>query len=331
MEHVMIIAEIGVNHNGSVELAKKMIDVATQIGVDCVKFQAFNSQKLATAYAHQAEYQQQNMQQETSQLEMLKALELQAEELLLLKQYCDEKQIAFLLAPFDEESIDVIACMGGEWIKIPSGQITDYPYLRKIGQLGKKVILSTGMATIQEIEQALTVVGQQCEEVVLLHCTSEYPAPIEEVNLRAMQTLRERFGCKVGYSDHTQGIEVALGAVALGASIIEKHFTLDKNMKGPDHKASIDPDELNQLVKGVRKIEQALGSATKVPTQSEIKNKIVVRKSIVAKTDIVQGECFSEENITTKRPGQGISPMQWRNVIGSIAKRDFKIDEMIEL
>lgn len=332
VNRVYIIAEAGVNHNGSIEIAKQLIDAAVQAGVDAVKFQTFKTESLVCKDAKKAEYQTETTDKAESQFEMLKKLELTVDMHKELIEYCKQKNVAFLSTPFDLESIDLLEQLGMEVYKIPSGEITNYPYLRKIGHTGKKVIMSTGMSSIEEVRQAVKVLRENgSKEVVVLHCNTEYPTPMSDVNLKAMLTLKEELGLEVGYSDHTKGIEVPIAATALGATVIEKHFTLDKNMVGPDHKASLEPEELKQMVQAIRNIEKALGDGKKEPSQSEKKNIQVVRKSIVAKCDISAGETFSENNITTKRPGTGINPMNWEKVIGKKAKKNFKVDELIEL
>jgi N,N'-diacetyllegionaminate synthase len=329
-----IIAEAGVNHNGSIEIAKKMIEVAKECGADAIKFQTFKAEKVISKYAPKAEYQKQTTGETDSQLEMVKKLELSFDDFVALKEYCDKLNIMFLSTPFDFESIDFLNDLGLEIFKIPSGEITNLPYLEKIGKLGKKVILSTGMADLGEIEDALDILtscGTKKEDITILHCNTEYPTPYEDVNLLAMLTIKEAFKVKVGYSDHTLGIEIPIAAVALGASVIEKHFTLDKNMEGPDHKASLEPHELKAMIDAIRNIEKALGNGIKKPSKSELKNKDIVRKSIVAKREIKKGEIFTEDNITVKRPGTGISPMRWYEVLGKVAPKDYKEDELIEI
>jgi N,N'-diacetyllegionaminate synthase len=329
-----IIAEAGVNHNGSIEIAKKMIEVAKECGADAIKFQTFKAEKVISKYAPKAEYQKQTTGETDSQLEMVKKLELSFDDFVALKEYCDKLNIMFLSTPFDFESIDFLNDLGLEIFKIPSGEITNLPYLEKIGKLGKKVILSTGMADLGEIEDALDILtscGTKKEDITILHCNTEYPTPYEDVNLLAMLTIKEAFKVKVGYSDHTLGIEIPIAAVALGASVIEKHFTLDKNMEGPDHKASLEPHELKAMIDAIRNIEKALGNGIKKPSKSELKNKDIARKSIVAKREIKKGEIFTEDNITVKRPGNGISPMRWYEVLGKVAPRDYKEDEIIEI
>lgn len=327
-----IIAEAGVNHNGSFELAKQLVDKAVWAGADCIKFQTFNSKNLVSKNAQKAEYQKKTTDSSESQLDMLKKLELSKEEFIELRDYCNQKGIMFLSTPFDLESIDFLASIGVKTWKVPSGEITNYPFLRAIGKRKESVIMSTGMCTLDEVRDAIEVLKTfGTSDITLLHCTTEYPAPYDSVNLNAMLTLQKEFGFKVGYSDHTNGIEIPVAAVAMGASIIEKHFTLDKTMEGPDHKASLEPDELNQMVQSIRNVEAALGDGIKQPFDVEKKNIAIARKSIVAACDIKKGEMFTEENLTAKRPGNGISPMNWAEVLGRIAKRDFSEDELIEL
>ena len=332
MSKVFIIAEAGVNHNGSVELAKKLIDVAVEAGADAVKFQTFKAEHLVSQKAQKADYQKESTDAQESQFEMIKKLELDVDTHKELMQYAKEKSIMFLSTPFDHESIKLLSDLGLEIFKIPSGEITNLPYLRDIGSLGKKVILSTGMADMGEIEDALNILsasGTQKENIVILHANTMYPTPMEDVNLRAMQTIGNSFDVAYGYSDHTLGIEVDIAAVALGASVIEKHFTLDKNMQGPDHKASLEPHELKAMVQAIRNIEVALGSCVKKPSKSERPNMSVARKSIVAKQPIQKGELLTEENLAVKRPGNGISPMRWDEVLGSVAQKDYEADELI--
>jgi N,N'-diacetyllegionaminate synthase len=332
MAEVFIIAEAGVNHNGSKELAKKLIDVAADAGADAVKFQTFKAENLVSKNAQKAEYQKQTTDSGESQYEMIRKLELDAETHKELMAYCDGKGIMFLSTPFDHESIDLLDELGLEIFKIPSGEITNLPYLRHIGSLDKTIILSTGMADLGEIEDALGVLteaGTSKEKITVLHANTEYPTPMEDVNLKAMQTIADAFKIDVGYSDHTLGIEVDVAAVAMGAKVIEKHFTLDKSMEGPDHKASLEPHELKAMVESIRNIEKALGQGVKKPSRSESKNVAIARKSIVARRDIKAGERFSDENITAKRPGNGISPMRWDEVIGRTAQKNYKADEPI--
>ena len=327
-----IIAEAGVNHNGSFELAKQLVDKAVWAGVDCIKFQTFNSKNLVSKNAQKAEYQKKTTDSSESQLDMLKKLELSKEEFIELRDYCNQKGIMFLSTPFDLESIDFLASIGVKTWKVPSGEITNYPFLRAIGKRKESVIMSTGMCTLDEVREAIKVLKDfGTIDITLLHCTTEYPAPYDSVNLKAMLTLQKEFGFKVGYSDHTNGIEVPVAAVAIGASVIEKHFTLDKNMEGPDHKASLEPDELKLMVQSIRNVEVALGDGKKQPSDAEKKNIAIARKSIVAACEIKKGEIFTEENLTAKRPGNGISPINWAEVLGKIAKRDFSEDELIEL
>ena len=328
---VYIIAEAGVNHNGSFELACKLVDAAKASGVDCIKFQTFKSKNLVSRNAQKADYQK-TTTGDGSQVDMLKKLELSYDEFVALKEYCDKVGITFLSTPFDFESIDFLNSIDMPFWKIPSGEVTNLPYLLALAKTEKPVVMSTGMCEMDEIEAAIKVLRENgATDIKLLHCNTEYPTPFEDVNLRAMQTIRDAFGLEVGYSDHTKGIEVSVAAVALGATVIEKHFTLDRNMEGPDHKASLEPDELAAMVSSIRHIEQALGNGEKTPSPSEKKNLVIARKSIVAKKTIKAGEELTEENITVKRPGNGISPMRWFDVIGTMAVRDFEEDELIEL
>jgi len=334
MQKVIIIAEAGVNHNGDYELAKKLVVAAKQAGADYVKFQTARPELVISRYAPKAEYQMGTTKKEESQLDMCRAIHLPLTDYAPLKKYCDENEISFISTPFDLESIDVLAPLGMDFWKIPSGEITNLPYLKKIAHLHQPVIMSTGMSNLGDIEAALKVLtdnGLIEDQITLLHCNTEYPTPYEDVNLRAMITLKEAFGVNVGYSDHTKGIEVSLAAVAMGATVIEKHFTLDCNLRGPDHKASLEPDELEQLVKSIRHLEKAFGSPIKQVSRSEKKNMTVARKSLIAAVDIKKGEKFTDKNMTVKRPGNGISPMLWDEVTGRIAPRDFKEDELIEL
>lgn len=336
MSQVVIIAEAGVNHNGSMESAFKLVDAAVEAGVDYVKFQTFKSEKLVSRSAKKAEYQVENTGNAAeSQLEMLKKLELSHEQHEQLITYCNEKGIQFFSTAFDLESLQYLKHIGSDLVKIPSGEINNLPYLRKAAQLFSEVILSTGMATMDEIRTALQVfldAGITKEKITILHCNTEYPTPFHDVNLKAMRHIGDEFGTAIGYSDHTLGIEVPIAAVALGAKVIEKHFTLDKTMEGPDHAASLEPQELKAMVAAIRNVEQAIaGSGQKEPSTSEKKNIAIARKSIVAKKDIKKGSIFTEENITVKRPGNGISPMLWDEVMGKAAKKDFAEDELIEL
>ncbi len=332
--HTIIIAEAGVNHNGDFDLAKQMVVAAKEAGVDYVKFQTGIPEKVISKFAQMAEYQEINIGKKESQLDMVRKIMLPKSNFAGLKTYCDEIDIKFMSTPFDLESIDVLSKLDMDYWKIPSGEITNYPYLKKIAQLGEPVILSTGMCEMEDIEDALKVLmdnGLSKDKISILHCNTEYPTPFKDVNLLAMNELKDRFGVRVGYSDHTQGIEVPIAAVALGAEIIEKHFTLDRNMEGPDHKASLEPDELKAMVSAIRNIELALGDGHKTVSESERKNIAVARKSIVAAKNIKAGEVFNENNLTVKRPGNGISPMDWENVIGKTAKKDFVEDQLIDL
>ena len=328
-----IIAEAGVNHNGSLDMAKKLIVAAAEAGADFIKFQTFSTEKLVLKNSAQAEYQKKNLGAATSQFEMLKKLEMSAKDHYELIKFSKSQKIVFFSTAFDLDSIDLLDGLHLPMWKIPSGEITNLPYIRKIGSFKKPVILSTGMATLGEIEDAIGLLeesGTKRDKITVLHCTTEYPAPLDEVNLRAMITIGEAFKVRFGYSDHTDGIEIPLAAVAMGASMIEKHLTLDRNMAGPDHRASIEPDEFKKMIQGIRKIEIAMGSGIKKPTPSEIKNKVIARKSIVASKLIKAGEVFTAENLDLKRPGNGLSPMLWDKVIGSKARRDYQHDELIE-
>jgi N,N'-diacetyllegionaminate synthase len=331
---VLIISEAGVNHNGDIELAKCLIDAAADAGADLVKFQTFNADRLTTQNAPKAEYQMQTTGVAQSQFLMLRQLELTAEMHETLIAYSRSRKIRFFSTGFDIHSLNYLASLGAERFKIPSGEITNLPYLRHVGGFGKPVFLSTGMATLGEIEVALEVLetaGTQRTQITILHCNTEYPTPMQDVNLRAMCSIRDAFGVAVGYSDHTAGIEVPIAAVALGATVIEKHLTLDKNLPGPDQKASLEPDEFAAMVRAIRNIEQAMGDGIKRPSPSETKNKPIARKSLVAAKPILAGERFTAENVTIKRPGTGISPMRWDEVIGRVAARDIAADEMISL
>jgi len=332
---VLIIAEAGVNHNGSMEIAKQLIDAAVDAGVDIIKFQTFNAEKLVSKSAKQAEYQKKNIGDgNDSQYEMLKKLELSKENHEELIAYCKKKGIRFWSTAFDFESMDYIHSLNlGLW-KIPSGEITNYPYLRKIATYREDIIMSTGMCEEQDIQNAIDVLvkfGTKKEQIILLHCNTQYPTPFQDVNLKAMNTIKETFGIQVGYSDHTQGIEVPIAAVALGATVIEKHFTMDRNLPGPDHKASLEPNELKAMVNAIRNIEQALGDGIKKVSESEKGNISVARKSIVAACSIKRGELLSENNLTVKRPGNGLSPMRWEEVIGTKAIKDYNEEDQIEL
>lgn len=334
MNHVIIIAEAGVNHNGDYEMAKQLALKAKEAGADYVKFQTGIPENVISRYADMAEYQKANIGHSESQLDMVRKIMLDKNAFAPLKKYCDEIGIKFISTPFDLVSIDILIPLEMDFWKIPSGEITNYPYLKKIAQLRKPVVMSTGMSEMDEIESAINVLcsnGLTKDQITLLHCNTEYPTPMQDVNLRAMEQMRERFGVAVGYSDHTKGIEVPIAAVAMGAEVVEKHFTLDKTLPGPDHKASLEPNELKQMVDAIRNIEQALGDGEKHVSNSERKNIAIARKSIIAARDIRKGETLTEENLTTKRPGNGISPMRWEEVIGTCAIRDFKVDELIEI
>ena len=330
---IRIIAEAGVNHNGDLALAKRLVDIAKISGSDIVKFQTFKADRLVTLNAPKARYQLVENENE-SQFQMLEKLQISESMHLDLLAYCNNVGIKFLSTPFDIESADFLSSIGQTLFKIPSGEITNYPYLRHVARIAGEVILSSGASTLNEIGSALDILyknGQQPENVTVLHCTSAYPTPMNDVNLLAMKEIKNKFKVNVGYSDHTLGIEIAIAAVALGATTIEKHFTLDHNLPGPDQKTSLEPNELIKMVESIRNIEIALGSGNKSPKQSELENLNLIRKSIVAKLNIVAGEVFSNENLTTKRPGNGLSPMHWESVIGKIAKRNFEIDELIDL
>lgn len=330
--HTLIIAEAGVNNNGSLELAYRMVDAAKNAGADIVKFQTARPENLTSRYAEKADYQKATTGANESQLEMVRKLMMPYEDFVSLKHYCEKVGIEFLSTAFDVESVGFLHALGCHRWKVPSGEITNYPYLVRVASLGEQVILSTGMSSMEEVQTAVTLLKENgAGEIILLHCTTEYPAPFEEVNLRAMLTIEEKTGCSVGYSDHTLGIEIPVAAAAMGATVIEKHFTLDRNMEGPDHKASLEPDELKAMVSAIRHVEQALGDGIKRPSASEMKNITVARKSIIAARDIRAGEVLTQENITTKRPGNGISPMRWNEVLGTIAVRDFKEDEFIQI
>ncbi|NAY91646.1 N-acetylneuraminate synthase [Muricauda sp. JGD-17] len=333
MSKTIIIAEAGVNHNGQIDIAKKLIDVAADSGVDYVKFQTFKAVNLASKNAEKAVYQKENTNNATeSQLAMLKKLELTKEMHLDLIAHCKEKGVKFLSTGFDLESIEFLNDLGMDFFKIPSGEITNLPYLRKIGSLGKTIVMSTGMADLEEISnaiEALIASGAKQSDITVLHCNTEYPTPMQDVNLNAMTTIGSKFGVQVGYSDHTIGIEVPIAAVALGATVIEKHFTLDRNMDGPDHKASLEPGELKAMVESIRNIELSLGDGVKKPSPSEMKNKTIARKSIVALRAIKKGDILTEKNLTVKRPGNGISPMRWDEIVGTNALRDYEEDDLI--
>ena len=328
----LIIAEAGVNYNGDINLAKRMVDVAAEAGADIVKFQTGKPENSISVNAKKADYQEATTGTDESQLEMCKKLMLPDKDYPELVDYCNKKGIEFLSTPFDRESVDFLANLGVRKWKIPSGEITHLPLLVHIAKRGEPVILSTGMSTIEEIRDALSVLAENgANDITVLQCNTEYPTPFEDANITAMNTLKKEFGCNIGYSDHTFGITAPIAAVALGATVIEKHFTLDRHMPGPDQSASLEPDELKTMVKMIRETELALGDGEKKPSDSELKNKDIARKSIVAKKSIKAGEIFSEENITCKRPGNGISPMKWNDIIGQTAKYDFEFDEQIRV
>ncbi len=334
MKKTTIIAEAGVNHNGDLNLALKMIEIAASAGVDYVKFQSFNATKLVTKYAKKAAYQEESDTSSANQHEMLSKLELSDSQHLALVEHCKRNRVKFLSTAFDEESVDLLYELNQRVFKIPSGEITNVPLLRHIGSKGCEIILSTGMSTIDEIHEAiecLIKVGVQKDQITILHCTSNYPTNAIDVNLKAMLTIQNEFKISIGYSDHTLGIEIPTAAVALGATIIEKHFTLDRNLAGPDHKASLEPHELIEMVRAIRNVELAMGDGVKGPTNLENEVKLVARRSIVALRDIKKGEIFSPLNLTTKRPGVGLSPILWDKIIGEPAKRDFLEDELIEI
>jgi len=333
VNRVYIIAEAGVNHNGSLEIALQLIDAAFETGADAVKFQTFKAENLLVRSTPKADYQKETTDPDESQFDMIKKLELDYNAHKALIDYCSRKEICFISSPFDCESVDLLYDLGVSMIKIPSGEITNLPYLRKIGSLGKQVILSTGMADLGEIEDALGILcesGTSLEDITVLHCTSQYPAKFEEVNLRAMLTIRDAFNVKTGYSDHTEGIEIPIAAATLGAEVIEKHFTLDKSLPGPDHRASLDPDEMKEMVRAIRNVEKALGDGIKKPTESEMKNRSFIRKSIVSSMAINKYEEYTTENLTVKRPAGGLSPMNWDLIIGKKAMRNYSYNEFIE-
>jgi N,N'-diacetyllegionaminate synthase len=329
----LIIAEAGVNHNGDMELARQLIDAAAQAGADMVKFQTFSANRLVTLSANKAQYQSKSTDAAESQHAMLSRLELTRDMHLDLIAYCLKRRIRFFSTGFDTDSVDMLVALGIDRFKIPSGEITNLPYLRHVGKYGRPVILSTGMSQLDEVQSAVEILSQagtSRTDITVLHCSTEYPTPMEDVNLRAMLTMGDALGVQVGYSDHTAGIEVAIAAVALGATVIEKHFTLNRELPGPDHKASLEPDELKAMVVAIRNIERAMGDGIKRPCQSEIPNMVVARKSIVAAQTIMPGEMYSEENLAVKRPGSGMSPMLWDSVIGKRATRAYEPDELIQ-
>ena len=334
MKRTFIIAEAGVNHNGQIDLAYKLINEAVKAGADAVKFQTAVPELVMTEYATKAEYQITNTGKEGSQIEMAKKIHLPLEVYKDLKEYCEKKNIIFLSTPFDMKSLELLLSFNMLYMKIPSGEITNYPYLKRIGEQNMNVIISTGMSTLKDVEECLDLIiasGTAKEKITLLHCTTEYPAPLKEVNLKAMLTLKNTFGVNIGYSDHTQGIEISIAAAAMGATVIEKHFTLDKRMEGPDHVASLEPFELTEMIRCIRNVDLAMGDGDKQITASEEKNIVIARKSILAAYDIEEGEEFTNENMNVKRPGSGINPMRWNEVIGKKAKRKFSKDEFIEI
>jgi len=329
---VSVIAEAGVNHNGSIDIAKKLVCKAADAGAEFVKFQTFITKKNITKNAEKAEYQLNSTDESESQYEMIKKLELDKEAHIELIAYCEQKGIEFLSTAFDHDSIDLLAELDIPLYKIPSGELINLPYLRHIGRMGKPIMMSTGMATLEEVRSALNVLlesGAEKDKITILHCNTEYPTPMEDVNLTAMLTIRDELGVNVGYSDHTLGIEIPIAAVAMGAAVIEKHFTLDRNLPGPDHYASLEPDELIVMVKAICNIEKAMGDGVKRPSPSEIKNIPIVRKSIVAKKSIRKGELFTEDNLTSKRPGTGITPMEWDDYIGKYSDKEYQPDDLI--
>jgi len=333
VDKVIIIAEAGVNHNGSIKMAKQLIDVAADAGADFVKFQTFKADSLVTKKADKADYQKKLTQKDESHFEMIRRLELDKSAHKELISYCIQKNIQFLSTAFDIESVNLLSELDIKIYKIPSGEITNLPYLRHIGGLGKPVIMSTGMATLDEVRAAMNLLidgGLNKKDLTILHCNTEYPTPMSDVNLRAMLTMNDELNVKVGYSDHTLGLEAPIAAVAMGATVIEKHFTLDRKLPGPDHAASLEPDELKSMVNAIRNIEKAMGHGIKKPSSSEKKNIPIARKSIVAKTSITIGEIFSEDNLAVKRPGSGISPMEWENVIGKVSEKSYAADDLID-
>lgn len=331
MNKVFIIGEAGINHNGSIDIAKKLVDVAVIAGVDAIKFQSFKTENIVTRFAERAAYQMKNEDGKLTQFDMLKKLELSEEDQIILKKYCDDKGIMFMSSPFDLESIELLKKLNLEIYKIPSSEIENVPYLKKIGALNKKIIMSTGMSTLDDVDFAMKILKNEgAKDITLLHCTSSYPTLYNEVNLRSIKTLKEKFNTSVGYSDHTMGTEVAIAAVTLGAVVIEKHFTLDKTMSGPDHIASLNPNELKTLVRQIRNVEKCLGNGNKKPTISENNVKKAARKSLVALRNINEGELFTEENLCVKRPGTGISPKLWEEFIGAKSKKNYKVDELIK-
>lgn len=328
---VYIIAEAGVNHNGEIKNAYKLIDAAIEARADAVKFQLFNAENIVSKKAQKAEYQKVATDKDETQFEMLKKLELSQDEYIELHEYCKDKPITLLATAFDFESIDFLEKLDTPVWKIPSGEVTNLPYLEKIAKINKPIIMSTGMCDMSEVEEAVSIIKKYNNKITVLHCNTEYPTPYSDVNLRAMKTMKDALNTEIGYSDHTESIEIPIAAVAMGACIIEKHFTLDNSMEGPDHAASLEPDELKRMVEAIRNVESALGNGKKQASQSEIKNKDIARKSIVAKIKISKGEFFTSDNLDIKRPGNGVSPMRWYDALGQKAKRDYEKDELIEL
>jgi len=332
IKNVFIIAEIGVNHNGSMKKVMEMIRVAKDVGADAAKFQTAVPELVMIKDAEKADYQHKNTEKNESQLEMIKKIHLPLNAYKKIKVECEKLDIEFMSTAFDNVSLETLKKLNLKRNKIPSGEITNLPYLRHIGKMGKPIIMSTGMSTLDEVHNALNILiksGAEKEQITILHCNTEYPTLMKDVNLKAMLTIRDELGVKIGYSDHTLGIEVAISAVAMGATVIEKHFTLDRTLPGPDHAASLEPDELKSMVTAIRNIENAMGSGIKKPSSSEIKNMPIARKSIVAKKSIKKSEKFSEDNLTVKRPGTGISPMEWDNVIAKVANHDYEMDDLI--
>ncbi|MBS1514725.1 MAG: N-acetylneuraminate synthase [Bacteroidetes bacterium] len=334
MKRTFIIAEAGVNHNGQLDLAYKLVDEAVKAGADAVKFQTAVPELVMTEYATKAEYQITNTGEAGSQIEMAKKIHLPLDAYKGLKEYCEKNNIIFLSTPFDMKSLELLLSFNMPYMKVPSGEITNYPYLKRIGEQNMNVIISTGMSTLDDVRECLNLIissGTDKNKVTLLHCTTEYPAPLQDVNLKAMLALKDTFGVNVGYSDHTKGIEISIAAAAMGATVIEKHFTLDKNMEGPDHVASLEPNELAEMVRCIRNVDLAMGDGVKQIVSSEEKNIVIARKSILAAHDINEGEIFTDKNLIVKRPGNGINPMRWNEVVGRKAKRKFSKDELIEL
>lgn len=334
MEKVIIIAEAGVNHNGSFAMAKQLVDKAAEAKVDYIKFQTYKSEEVVTKKAEQAEYQKRASGKDETQFDLIKKLELSYDQFVILKSYCEEKGVKFLSTSTGAESVAFLHSLDLDMWKIPSSEVNNYPFLKRIASFNKKTIFSCGMSSLEDVRKAINVLfanGLARENLYLLHCNTEYPTPYQDVNLKAMVTMGREFGVKIGYSDHTLGVEIPIAAVAMGATMIEKHFTLNRNLEGPDHKASLEPDELCNMVKSIRNVEQALGDGIKRVSESESHNVLIARKSIVAAKPIKKGDMYTEDNITTKRPAGGINPMRWNEVLGQIAPKDFDIEDMIEL